>query len=101
MGISRDFGALLREARSAAGISQEDLAGGADLHRTYISMIERGVRCPTLRVLLAICYALQIKPASIVTSLEERVAKRRARERQRTPINTLAVRTQSFERPPA
>lgn len=38
------FGKKLREARQRKGISQERLAELADLHRTYVSGIERGER---------------------------------------------------------
>lgn len=38
------FGKKLREIRQKVGISQEDLAGLAGLHRTYVSSIERGER---------------------------------------------------------
>jgi ribosome-binding protein aMBF1 (putative translation factor) len=36
------FGERIRELRKAKGISQEELADKASLHRTYIGMIERG-----------------------------------------------------------
>jgi len=80
VGISRDFGVLLREARDRVGISQEELAFRADLHRTYVSMVERGIHCPTLKALFGLCRAIDIKPASIIASLEARVAKRRAQK---------------------
>lgn len=42
-----------------AGISQEELGDRADLHRTYISDIERGFRNPTLKTMIAIANALE------------------------------------------
>lgn len=38
------FGIAVRRRRSELGISQEELAGRAELHRTYIADIERGTR---------------------------------------------------------
>ncbi|MGE0065905.1 MAG: helix-turn-helix domain-containing protein [Solirubrobacterales bacterium] len=40
------FGRNLQLARRAAGLSQDDLAERADMHRTEVSHIERGVRLP-------------------------------------------------------
>src|SRR5437762_8497732 len=42
------FAASVRKLRSGLEITQEELAERADLHRTYIAGIERGVRNPTL-----------------------------------------------------
>ncbi len=48
----------LRARREAAGISQEALGYKAGLHRTYVSMLERGVRNPTLTVIAKLAGAL-------------------------------------------
>lgn len=42
--IRKAFGEHLKQIRRAKQISQEELAFRADLHRTYISSIERGER---------------------------------------------------------
>ncbi|MEQ1761076.1 MAG: helix-turn-helix transcriptional regulator [Vicinamibacterales bacterium] len=42
--LPRLIGTRVRELRQAAGISQEELAERADLHRNYISSVERGQR---------------------------------------------------------
>lgn len=54
------FPAVLREARTEKGLSQEALADRAGLHRTYISQIERGVKSPSLRSLEQITDALEL-----------------------------------------
>lgn len=54
------FPAVLREARTEKGFSQEELADRAGLHRTYISQIERGVKSPSLRSLELITDALEM-----------------------------------------
>ena len=42
--IKTRFGRRLRELRQARGLSQEELAFKAGLHRTYVSSAERGQR---------------------------------------------------------
>ena len=49
--VSAAFGRVLREQRIAAGVSQEALALSADVDRTFVSQIERGIRQPTLTTL--------------------------------------------------
>jgi transcriptional regulator with XRE-family HTH domain len=44
MDILKKFGNKIREIRKEKGISQEELAFRAELHRTYISSIERGAQ---------------------------------------------------------
>src|SRR6267154_2716736 len=46
--VARAFGAILRAARVAAGLSQEVLAERADCDRTYPSLLERLLRQPTI-----------------------------------------------------
>ena len=54
------FGDHLKICRKKAGLSQESLAELADLDRTYISLLERGKRNPSLVCLKAIASALKI-----------------------------------------
>ena len=58
---------MLKLARTDAALSQEKLAEAADIDRTYPSLLERGLRQPTLAVLIAVAYALEIEPALLVT----------------------------------
>lgn len=44
--IPEAFGEILRECRTKAGISQEQLALKSDLDRTYISLPEKGIEVP-------------------------------------------------------
>ena len=66
MQVTKRVGANLRRAREEVGISQEELADRAGLHRTYVSGVERGVRNPTVTVLEKIAKALKIKSATLL-----------------------------------
>lgn len=55
------FGRNVQEARSALGISQEELAFRAGLHRTYIGMVERAERSISLQNAKKIADALEMK----------------------------------------
>jgi len=59
--IQLQFGKKLREIRLSKGISQEDLAEKAELHRTYISSVERGERNISLVNIQRLAKALGIK----------------------------------------
>lgn len=52
------LGRNLRRLRLAAGLSQEDLAERAGLHRTYVSSVERGNRNLTLESIYSLAAAL-------------------------------------------
>jgi transcriptional regulator with XRE-family HTH domain len=59
------FGDKVRELRKEKGISQEDLSYKADLHRTYIGMIERAEKNLTLTNIEKIAKALDIDIKSL------------------------------------
>ena len=66
MDLSKQFGENVRSLRSRRGLSQEGLAELSGLHRTYISGIERGVRNPTLSIILQIANALKVRPSELL-----------------------------------
>ena len=65
----RQFGENVRKARDDMGISQEELAHRANLHRTQISLIERGKRSPRLDTIEQLAKALEIQPAKLIPGL--------------------------------
>jgi transcriptional regulator with XRE-family HTH domain len=78
--ISKNFGTVVRDRRITAGLSQETLAEGAGLHPTYISMVERGVRNPTLDVAARIAKALQVSLPRLIEQAQNRHAISKARK---------------------
>ena len=63
--IIKEFGTAIRHRRSDLGISQEELAERADLHRTYVSDVERGARNISLQSIAKLAGALTISIASL------------------------------------
>jgi len=58
--ILKQFGDKIRAERTRLGLSQEELAAKAGVHRTYIGMIERGEKNITLENIEKIAKALAI-----------------------------------------
>ena len=64
--LAHAFGSALRAARVERGISQDMLSEICDFDRTYPSLLERGLRCPTLAMVLRLADALAIDPTELV-----------------------------------
>lgn len=62
------IGHNVRRIRTEAGLSQEELADRAELHRTYISSIERGERNVSIENIFAIARALKVPPGDLLNS---------------------------------
>lgn len=63
--LREQFGYVVRTRRNRLGISQEELADRAGLHRTYVADIERGARNPSLQSIDKLARALEISIASL------------------------------------
>jgi transcriptional regulator with XRE-family HTH domain len=70
--VEQAFGGVLRELRKRSGKTQEVVALDAGLDRTYISMLERATRQPTLETVLVLARALGVTAAEIVAMVEDR-----------------------------
>ena len=66
MHIREVFATNLRRARRAAGMSQEDLAYQAEVDRTYVSALERGLYAVTIDVIDRLAIALDVEPAELL-----------------------------------
>ena len=67
--VSSYFQPATKLERKKAGLSQEDLAFRADLHRTEVSLIERGLREPRLETFLKLSRGLGVKPATLIDGI--------------------------------
>ncbi|MGN6255487.1 MAG: helix-turn-helix domain-containing protein [Solirubrobacterales bacterium] len=63
------FAVNLRLARQAAGISQEELADRCELHRTEVSLLERGGREPRLGTMVKLATSLGTTPEALCTGI--------------------------------
>ena len=61
----------ISELRQTAGLSQEELGHLAEIHRTYVSQIERGLKSPTVQVLFQIAEALKTQPIEVIQLIEK------------------------------
>ncbi len=64
--VLEKFGQKMQKVRKSQGISQEELAARLSLHRTYVGMVERGERNPTIRTLYKIAKALKVDSSELL-----------------------------------
>jgi transcriptional regulator with XRE-family HTH domain len=69
--IAEVFGSVVRRRRIALGLSQEVVAHEANIHRTFLSEIERGVKNPTLATINALAHALHTVPSVLLQEVEQ------------------------------
>lgn len=74
--VAAEFGANLRSARRCAHLPQEELAHRAGLHRTEISLLERGERVPRIDTVIALTGALSITPGSLLDGIRVKTSNR-------------------------
>ena len=65
------FGQVLRTLRKNAALSQEQLALDAGIERNFVSLIERGVNQPSIRVIFKLAHALAISPSAMLILVED------------------------------
>jgi transcriptional regulator with XRE-family HTH domain len=71
--LNTAFADVLRQLRERAGLSQEALAAKSGLDRTYISLLERAQRQPTLKTLARLADALGTSLAALAKKVEDRL----------------------------
>ncbi len=69
--FSDAFASVLEQHRKAKGLSRAGLAQRAGLHQTYVGMIERGMRNPSLDAASAIAQALETPLSELIAEAEQ------------------------------
>ena len=69
--LKKSFGTVLKQLREEEGLTQDELAHAADVTRTYISDLERGMYYPTLNVVFKIAEVLKMKASELVERVEK------------------------------
>jgi transcriptional regulator with XRE-family HTH domain len=64
------FGRVLRQLRKDAGLTQEQLALTAGIERNFVSLIERGINQPALKMIFKLGDALGTPPSEILRLVE-------------------------------
>jgi transcriptional regulator with XRE-family HTH domain len=71
------LGKRLRELRAAQGFSQEAFADHCGLHRTAMSLIERGKRVPSLRTLVTLSQGFGISLSELLEDIDKGLPRKR------------------------
>ena len=79
--MQKVFGIVLRRRRLAAGMSQEAFADAAGLHRTHVSLLERGRQMPSILVAWKIATALGTTMADLLGEVEGAAVRRKKADR--------------------
>jgi len=64
------FGRVLRELREQRGFTQEAFALECEVDRTFVGLIERGQRQPTLTTLFRLAGPLRLRPSALLRRVE-------------------------------
>lgn len=75
--VERTFGIVLRRRRHGLGLSQEDYAEKANVHRTYISSIELGKVSVGIGVAFRLARALEVSLGRLFLEVERELSSRR------------------------
>jgi len=68
------FGTVLRRRRREVGMTQEQLAEAAELHVNHVSFLERGMRTPSLDVVLQLAHGLGVQGSELVAYVEDHIS---------------------------
>ena len=66
MDLRDTFATNLRRLRHEKGLSQDDLAYEAEISRSYLAQLERGVYFASLKIVGRLAEALRVEPADLL-----------------------------------
>lgn len=89
MEIAEAFGIVLRRNREKLGLSQEELALNCSLDRTFISLLERGLRQPSLATVFNVAEQLNMTSSELVRQVERTQKKGGKRSLPRLPSSRV------------
>jgi transcriptional regulator with XRE-family HTH domain len=72
MDLREVFATNLRRLRHVKGLSQDDLAYEAEVSRSYLSQLEKGVFYASLKILEKLARALDVEPAELLRAPQRR-----------------------------
>lgn len=70
--LTASFAQIVRKYRARKGLSQEALAEAAGIHHTYVGLLERGLRNPTIEVAERVARALGKKLSALISEAERK-----------------------------
>ena len=73
MTIEEAFGEVIRELRKASQLSQEKLAEGSNLDRSFISLLECGRKQPSLITIFQLARAFNLPASKILSLVEDKI----------------------------
>lgn len=73
LNINNALPQVIKKYRKLSSMSQEELSLKCNLDRSFISLIERGKRMPTLHTIFLISQALNVKPSQLIKEVEQLV----------------------------
>jgi transcriptional regulator with XRE-family HTH domain len=76
MDLREVFATNLRRLRNAKGLSQDELAYEAEVSRSYLSQLEKGVFYASLKIIGRLAEALEVEPAELLKATSKRAVRR-------------------------
>ena len=71
--VDQALGQAVRKLRTERGWSQADLALRVGMDRNYLSLVELGRNSPSVRMLMRLCMALDVRAADLLDDVARRV----------------------------